>query len=341
MFIGDLNKYGRSYRRFKTIKRLSYHVIAFSHSIVSCNNKIQTPSIFYRIFNKFMLPLDLNKVNKKILLILIKNNIDVIWIENGIMIYPKTLKFIKLNYPKIKIISLSEDDMCKKHNLSLWYLFGLKFYDVVFTTKRHNFECLTRFGAKKVFRFYDSFDDTLHKIYKDGNLKRYKYIVSHIGAYEKDRSEYLFFLAKSGIKVNVWGNDWDKCSFNHDNLYIHKKFLYGEKYPKTIYKTKININFLRKINDDVITSRSLEIPASGGFMLSERTEAQKKIFKEKVEADYFSSKEELLNKVKFYLNNENTRKKIEKKGYSKCINSKYRMISQIDMILNKIFSTGN
>ena len=141
------------------------------------------------------------------------------------MIYPKTLRFIKLKYPKIKIISLSEDDMCKKHNLSLWYLFGLKFYDVVFTTKRHNFECLTRFGAKKVFRFYDSFDDTLHKIYKD-RLKEVQVPSKSYWCVRKDRSEYLFFLAKSGIKVNVWGNDWDKCYFNHDNLYIHKSFLW-------------------------------------------------------------------------------------------------------------------
>ena len=97
--------------------------------------------------------------------------------------------------------------------------------------------------SKKVFRFYDSFDDTLHKIYKDGNLKRYKYLVSHIGAYEKDRSEYLFFLAKSGIKVNVWGNDWDKCSFNHDNLYIHKNFLMEKNIPKQFIKQKLISTF--------------------------------------------------------------------------------------------------
>ena len=146
----------------------------------------------------------------------------------------------------------------------------------------------------------------------------------------------MFFLAKNGIKVEIWGNDWNKCPFKHDNLKIHYSFLYKEKYSKTIYKSKINLNFLKKINDDVITSRSLEIPASGGFMLAERTEAQKKIFKENVEADYFSSKEELLRKTKFYLNNEML-KKIETKGYNKCIKSNYSMSAQMSMILKKIF----
>lgn len=337
LFIGDLNTYGRSFRRFKTLKLLSYDVTAISHSIVSSNQKIQTPSILYRIFNKLMLPLDLTDVNEKTLYQVKKKIFNVIWIENGTMIFPSTLKYIKRYYPNIKIVSLSEDDMCKKHNQSFWYLLGLKYYDFVFTTKKHNLKCLTKLGAKKISLFFDSFDGTIHKIYKKTDQNRYKFSVSHIGAYEKERSEYLFFLAKNGIKVEIWGNDWNKCPFKHDNLKIHYSFLYKEKYSKTIYKSKINLNFLRKINDDVITSRSLEIPASGGFMLAERTEAQKKIFKENVEADYFSSKEELLRKTKFYLNNENVRKKIETKGYNKCIKSNYSMSAQMSLILKKIF----
>ena len=112
LFIGDLNTYGRSFRRFKTLKLLSYDVIAISHSIVSSNQKIQTPSILYRIFNKLMLPLDLTDVNEKTLY-QVKNKIfNVIWIENGTMIFPSTLKYIKRYYPNIKIVSLSEDDMC-------------------------------------------------------------------------------------------------------------------------------------------------------------------------------------------------------------------------------------
>ena len=81
-----------------------------------------------------MVPLDLNSVNKNILFTLKNKKIDIIWIENGIIIYPSTLRLIKKKFPRIKIISLSEDDMCKSHNQSFWYLFGLKYYDLVFTT---------------------------------------------------------------------------------------------------------------------------------------------------------------------------------------------------------------
>ena len=111
-------------------------------------------------------------------------------------------------------------------------------------------------------------------------------------------------------------------------------------YSLTIFKSKININFLRKVNHDVITSRSLEIPASGGFMLSERTNAQKKIFKEGVEADYFSSKEELLKKIKFYLLNPKKRNLIRNKGIKKCLTGEYTMMNQLNIILNQILKLG-
>ena len=48
-------------------------------------------------------------------------------------------------------------------------------------------------------------------------------------------------------------------------------------------------------------------------MLAERTEAQTKIFQERIEADYFSSKEELLKKILYYLSNEKIRKRVEKR----------------------------
>ena len=59
---------------------------------------VKAPSFKYRLFNKLMFPLDLNNVNKNILYTINNKKIDILWIENGITIYPNTLRLIKKNF---------------------------------------------------------------------------------------------------------------------------------------------------------------------------------------------------------------------------------------------------
>ena len=88
-----------------------------------------------------------------------------------------------------------------------------------------------------------------------------------------------------------------------------------------------------------ITSRSIEIPACKGFMLAERTNRQKEIFIEGDEADYFSSDEELLKKIKFYLSDDAKRLKVAHNGYVKCIKSNVSMKDVIHQVVAKVSSS--
>lgn len=336
--MGDLNTYGRSYGRCLTLKKLNHKVTALTHTLVSKDGLIQKPSILYRISNKLMIPFDTTKVNSQIIKKLNQFTYDIIWIENGITILPSTLKTIKINFPSIKLITLSEDDMFQRHNQSLWYLKNLKYYDFVFTTKKYNLDELKKLGAKKTILFLDSYDDRYHKPFTLNNLEKrdFEADVSAIGAYEKERAATLNYIAENGIKVKIWGNGWDKFKNSQNMLEIKNEFLYGVDYSKAISASKINLNFLRKVNRDEITSRSIEIPACKGFMISERTQAQTNIFKEGSEAEYFSDDKELLMKIKYYFKNELKRKTIAEKGYNKCISSNLSMKFQMNYIIDKI-----
>ena len=112
------------------------------------------------------------------------------------------------------------------------------------------------------------------------------------------------------MKVNVWGGNWEKMVNLHANLIIKNEFLFGEDYSKAICATKINLNFLRKINRDEVTSRSVEIPACGGFMLSERTERHMEFFEEGKEVEFFGSNVELLKKIRCFLDKNEERERI-------------------------------
>lgn len=335
LYVGDLNQYGRGYQRYITLKAMGHNVDAISHTYVSKPNEIVRPTLMYRIFWKLKLPIDDMKVNSQVLQKIKENKYDVVWIEKGNMLKPWVLKKIKALSPATTLISCSEDDMYVSHGYSMWYKLGLKNYDFVFTTKAYNVSELKEFNAKKVILFLDSYSEYIHHPFELTAEEKTKYEceVSAIGAFEPERAASVLYLAENGIKVHIWGGLWQSWLRKHPNLIVHNQFLFGEHYAKAICATKINLNFLRKINRDEVTSRSVEIPACGGFMIAERTQRHADFFVEGKEAEFFSTNQELYEKVVFYLKNEALRDQIAKAGYERCLNSGYSMRAQLQFIL--------
>ncbi len=338
LFVGDLNEYGRSFQRYRTLVELGNETAGFSMAPVPFAPGINKSSFIERLSWKFKLPVDLTAVNGKIRQAVNKEKFNVIWIEKGNTIKPKTLRFIKKIQPQAKLISLSEDDMYALHNRSLYYTYGLKYYDIVFTTKIYNLDELKLLGAKRAELFLDSYNENLHKPISIIEEEKNKFAcdVGFIGTFENDRAGKMLYLAEKGIKVVVWGNGWSQWENRHPNLIIKDKPVYGDDYVKAIIAAKINLCFLRKINRDEITSRSVEIPACGGFMLAERTKRHLEFFEEDKEAVFFDSNEELLEKIRKYLNDEAARKQIAETGRQRCLKSGYSMREQLNKILSKI-----
>ena len=277
-------------------------------------------SIVERLFNRFRVPLDTSNFNKRILLNVKDFKPDFIVIIKGNNVYRKTLNKIKLNNSNIKIFSWTADNMIKKHNTSRYFDKSINKYDIHFTTKSNIIDKLYLKGAKEVVflnKAYSKFDH-----YPEKYDKNYDFNVLFIGSSEIDRFNSMKYLAERGIKVNIFGNMWEKYK-THENLIIHKKPLLGKEYRLAISSSKITLCFLRQINDDLQTDRTMEIPATKGFMMAERTKEHKKLFLEDYEATYFSSDEELLRKVEYFLKSNKEREKIRSNGYKRAINSGY------------------
>ena len=335
LFVGDLNEYGRCLQRYKALIDLKYEIMGIS-SVPVPWHPILDSTLYEKITWKLRLPADLTNANEKIVETVKEKKFDVIWIEKGNTIRPKTLFFIKKNFSSIKLVSCSEDDMYARHNQSLFYRWGLRYYDIVFTTKTYNLTELKLLGAKKTELFLDAYDEKLHRPYvlSGEEKKRFSCDVSSIGAFEEDRAMRMLDLAERGIKIIVWGNGWESWVGKHPNLIVKNEHLFKEDYSKAINATKINLCFLRKINRDEVTSRSVEIPACGGFMLAEKTKRHLEFFKEGEEAVFFDNNNELHDLIKKYLADDKARRKIAEAGRKRCIKSGYNHRIQLQKMLS-------
>jgi spore maturation protein CgeB len=63
--------------------------------------------------------------------------------------------------------------------------------------------------------------------------------------------------------------------------------------------------------------------------MADRTEEHLEFFEEGKEAEFFASSEELLDKVKFYCNNESARKRIAEAGYERCRRDGYAYVCRL------------
>lgn len=327
LFVGDLNEYSRSFMRFRTLKRLGYDVQGISVVPVPHRPGIERESLISRALSKLGLPRDETGANQALRDAVRNGKFDIVWVEKGNTIRLGALREVRTFFPRARLINVSEDDMYARHNRSWYYTHSLPLYDIVFTTKTYNVEELKHLGAKRTELFFDSFDEMMHRPLElsEEDKKRFGADVGFIGTFEKERAEAIHFLEANGVPVRVWGNGWGKDSP-----------LYGEDYVKAINATKINLCFLRKINRDEITSRSIEIPACGGFMLGERTKRHQEFFKEGEEAVFFSSNEELLKHVRYYLSHDEERRRIAAAGRERCLKSGYDMKSQLISILERV-----
>ncbi len=295
-------------------------------------------SLVEKIFEKFKIPLDKDGANKDILSKIRNSSYDIVFVVKGNHIFPSTLSKIKKNYPNLKLINWSLDDMFAKHNRSFFYTLNLKKYDLVVSTKSYNLdECeLPSLGAKKILFQNNSFYqfDYIKTIKRN---KIYKYDVCFIGTAEKQRFDSMNYLARNGIKVTIFGSGWEKRQFSefHPNLTINAQNLDGKDYFEAIASSKISLCFLRKINRDRQTLRTVEIPSVGGFLLAEYSEEHASMFEDCHEASFFRTDDELFEKVNYYLENDALREKIAQKGKERA--KSFNMIHSAERILEELY----
>ena len=320
---------------YKNKKRLFY---AFSYKINLgiFRNKIKLFTISDRDYlRKNRGIFDLNgslSLNKKIINIVTKNNIDLIILGHTEKIFLSTFLKIREINPNIKIVKIFIDSISNE-----FLNFNKFFYD-------HNF-------LNKIF--ITSNPEELNKKYPN----KFKYIqypvdkkIDYLKSYiKKNKNIDVFYAVSHGINRGVLkkGRIDERDSFIKflsTKLKKYKTFfpgynnvqpIWGEDFYKTLMQSKICINYSRgKYKNFYSSDRISSLIGNGCFVLNENANKYYKIFNKK-ELINFKNKTDLVKKIIFFLKNEKARKSIAKNLYSK-YHKLYSSKNTINYILKSI-----
>jgi hypothetical protein len=338
LYVGPLMQGFTSLQRLQALKELG-HALTPINSAPNWVMANIRPPLYYRIINKIAGPPDLARANRQIIHRVRQDKFDLVWVDKGLEIKPHTLRKIKQLRPETAIVGYSPDDMGSRHNQSRNFLACLPYYDLYCTTKTYNVQELKDLGCSRVLFTGNAYDPHTHRP-MDLSLEEQERLggpVGFIGRYEDQRAQSIYFLARHGIPVGVWGDGWEEnCQLRHPNLLLKGPSIYGDDYARAICSFDICLGFLTKKNRDLQTTRSIEIPACGSFMLAERTGEHLSLFEEGKEAEFFETDAELLEKVRYYLAHAEERKQIAQAGRERCLKSGYSYQQRLAEILLRL-----
>jgi spore maturation protein CgeB len=322
---------------YNAFKYMGYKTFKFEWVEYLSNRNFPT-SIYYKFQNKYTLGPTITKINIDLINYCKDIKPQLVFIYRGTHLFPSTIKKIS-ELGSIVFGYNNDDPFSKVYPKYYWrhYIKGIKYYDHIFSYRKKNIDDYINIGYTRVSLLRSYYIKSRNYSIEQTTNKLYSSDVMFIGHFENDgRDDYMKSLTDEGIILRIYGDRESWKSSKHFDVLDH---LCGpivqvrKDYNLAINSTKIALVFLSKINNDSYTRRCFEIPATKTFMLSEYTEDLDGLFKDHKEAVYFKNKRDFIDKVKFYLKNENLRKEIASAGYRRVINDGHEVQNRIKEIV--------
>jgi hypothetical protein len=263
---------------------------------------------------------------------------DAVWIDKGVWIYPETLVALRDNSRLRLAIHYTPDPQILYHRSR--HFFGcIPQYDLLVTTKPYELDGYRSKGAREVLLTLQGFSVRFTPVSPSPAVKaELACDVCFIGRYEHHYARRIKAARTGGAKIKVWGPSWPRYARINPwaRAVVQGAGIWGERYPLALASSKIALGLLSKLIPETTTTRTFEIPATGTFMLAERTAEHLSLFEEGKEAEFFETDEELCDKIRFYLANGGARERIAHAGRERCIRSGYSDKDQLRRILARI-----
>lgn len=150
--------------------------------------------------------------------------------------------------------------------------------------------------------------------------------VTYVGNFAPSKEKWLRAAVRGlpGARFRIIGSSWEcakdsavrKCAIGHA--------LNGDFYARAVQHSRVNIAVHGGPDayegwEDLVSTRTFEIPACKGFMLHVDNAEVRELFEPGREIDVFADGNELIEKIKYYLERPAVRREMVERAYARCV----------------------
>lgn len=271
---------------------------------------------------------DPGRENARLLALARTHRPDAVLVYNSRAIRAATLRSIAAETGAVRAY-FDTDDAVAPHNVTAAVRSSFPEWDVFFTQKTFNMSELPDYGVRRPVLSGNIFDPHLHRPLTPEEVGEdyEKYDLVFVGTFEADREALLLALAQAGFSVLVHGNPAGAITGSWERLreggVDTRPAATDIEYARAIHRGKVALGFLRKLHRDLITHRSIELPAMRRVMLAEKTTDHDAHFLDGTEYVGFTGTDDMILKARRLVANADLRERIGQAARQRCIDSGY------------------
>lgn len=265
------------------LKRHGHQVVHFDFTDILPGIKDRSflPRIKRRAFSRFYAM----EIQEKFCKVVRDKRPDYIIIAKGLHLNQASLRRIK-DCGAI-LVNWNPDDFFNLKNSNESLISSIPLYDLIISSREHLFSKYREHGARHLLYLDWYYVQELH--FDRGLSKTIP--ASFVGSWSPSRED---FIGRLNMPFKIWGGGWEKSSREfrkrHD---VQPKILSQPEMSAVFNSSHYNLNLLTHENSDHSNLRFFEVPASGGLLLTERSECASRYLSDGKECLMFSSADEV------------------------------------------------
>ena len=234
------------------------------------------------------------------------------------------------------LVNWATDDPFNRADNSRELLKSIPLYDLYVCTKKDIMSDVRRAGCANVASVRFGYKPDVHfpeAPATDEERERFACDVMFVGGCDAHRIEYFEALIRAmpDVRLHLYGMYWERARSLRPYA---RGFAVARDYRLAVGGAKIAVNLVRRANRDDHVMRTFEIPACGGFMLTERSSTHDELFSEDSEAAFFGSPDEFVAKVRSYLARGEDRARIAAAGHRKVTQGRHTYADRLAEIID-------